>query len=78
VRSQNSLNALKTAVEIYLVQAKTGKLPDKLPANAINDLYTDKAMVYEITDKGFSLRCQSPEDTKKARKNDTYVFTTKK
>jgi hypothetical protein len=77
VRSQNSLNALKNALEIYLIQAKTGKLPDKLPANAIKDLYTDKAMVYEITDNGFTLRCQGA-DTEKEKKKDTYEFKVKK
>ena len=76
VRSQNSLNALKTALDIYLVQAKTGKLPDKLPVSAINDLYTDKAMVYEITDEGFTLRCQGTE-TEKDKKKDTYEFKIK-
>lgn len=77
IRSQNSLNALKTAVEIYLVKAKTGELPKTLPANALKDLYTGKDMVYEITSKGFILRCQGPEDSEKAKKNDTYKFKVK-
>lgn len=76
IRSQNSLNALKTAVDIYLIQAETGKLPKTLPANAINDLYTGKEMVYEITDEGFTLRCQGP-DTEKDKKRDTYEFKIK-
>lgn len=60
-RSQNSLNALKTAVEIYLVKAKTGKLPDNVPAGSSKDLFSGKAFAYEKTDTGFILRCQAKD-----------------
>lgn len=77
VRSQNSLNAIKTALEVYLVKIKTGNLPKKLPVNTPKDLYTGKLMIYEITDEGFILRCQGP-DTEKDKENDTYKFKVKK
>lgn len=77
VRSQNSLNALKTGLEIMIAKAETRKLPEKLPADTPKDLYTGKEIVYEITDDGFILRCQGP-DTKRDKKKDTYIFKIKK
>jgi hypothetical protein len=51
-------NGLRAAVEIYLVAAKTGRLPEKLPDYLPKDPFTGRDFVYEITDDGFALRCQ--------------------
>jgi hypothetical protein len=52
------VNATKAAVEIYLVLAKTGKLPDKLPDYLPKDPFIGRDFLYEITDEGFTLRCE--------------------
>ena len=52
------INATKAAVEIYLVLAKTGELPEELPDHLPKDPFTGKDFGYEITDEGFALRCQ--------------------
>ena len=52
------VNGTKAAVEVYLVLAKTGHLPEKLPEHLPKDPFTGKDFVYEITDEGFALRCQ--------------------
>ncbi|MHC4111618.1 MAG: hypothetical protein ACYSUY_11115 [Planctomycetota bacterium] len=54
-------NAIKTAIEIYLTKAKTGKLPDALPAGLPGDLFSGKAFQYEKTKDGFVLRCQGKD-----------------
>jgi len=51
-------NGIKAAVEVYLVLAQTGRLPEKLPEYLPKDPFTGRDFVYEITDKGFALRCQ--------------------
>ena len=50
-------NSLFAALEIYLVRARTGQLPDTLPAGLPVDPYTDRPFVYETTETGFLLRC---------------------
>ena len=61
IRFQTHNNAIKTAVELYLIKAKTGKLPDELPAGLPKDLFSDKDFEYEKTDDGFVLRCQGKD-----------------
>jgi len=51
-------NALRAAVEIYIVKAKTTRLPETLPLFVPKDLFSGKDFVYEQTDTGFILRCQ--------------------
>ncbi len=50
-------NAVTAAIDIYLVKAKTGKLPEKLPSGLPKDLFSGKGFEYEITADGFVLRC---------------------
>jgi len=77
VRHTTHLNALKAAVEIYLVRAKTGKLPDKLPDYLPKDPYVGRDFEYEITDEGFALRCQG-EEFQKGRMRQMLEFKVKK
>ena len=58
VRMKTHDNAIKSAIEIYLIKAKTGKLPETLPAGLPNDMFSGGDFEYEITDTGFILRCQ--------------------
>lgn len=54
-------NAIKTAIEIYLIKAKAGKLPEALPAGPAGDLFSGKPFAYEKTAGGFVLRCQGKD-----------------
>jgi hypothetical protein len=60
-RSETYDNAIKAAVEVYLVKAKTGKLPDVLPENLPLDLFSGTSFEYEKTKQGFTLRCRTKE-----------------
>jgi hypothetical protein len=59
VRHTAQVNCTKAAVELYLIIAKTGQLPDELPDYLPKDPYTGRGFLYEITDDGFILSCQS-------------------
>ncbi len=61
VRETACFNALKAAIKIYLIKAKTGKLPDKLPDHLPKDPFAGRDFVYEITNEGFALRCQGED-----------------
>jgi hypothetical protein len=63
-RSKTYDNAIRTAIELYIVKAKTGKLPDVLPAGLPGDLFSGKDFVYEKTADGFVLHCQGKDLTK--------------
>ncbi|HUU18204.1 MAG TPA: hypothetical protein VMW72_13730 [Sedimentisphaerales bacterium] len=76
IRTKTICNAVRTAVEIYIIKAKTGKLPDTLPIGLPGDLFSGKDFKYEKTANGFTLRCQG----KDLLKNEThqYEFKVKK
>jgi hypothetical protein len=57
IQYRGELNALQAAIEIYLKRAETGRLPDSLPTGLPKDPFNDKDFEYEITEKGFVLRC---------------------
>jgi len=61
VQRKTFSNALKTALEIYIINAQTGRLPDSLPSGLPNDLFSGKPFEYEKTDDGFILRCQGKD-----------------
>lgn len=63
-------NAIKTAMELYMIKAKTGKLPDELPAGLAGDMFSDKPFIYEKTAEGFILRCRG----KDLSNNETYEY----
>jgi len=54
-------NAINTAVDIYLIKAGTGLLPDELPADLPGDLFSGRDFIYEKTDAGFILRCRGKD-----------------
>ena len=49
-------NALRAALEIYLIHAKTGMLPEQLPAGLPEDPFSRTPFRYEKTEQGFTLR----------------------
>jgi hypothetical protein len=65
IRSDTSSNALKTAIELYIIAAQTGSLPDSLPADMPKDLYSCEDFEYQKTADGFTLRCKAADPVKK-------------
>ncbi len=78
IRRKSQDNATKTAIEIYLIKAKTGKLPDTLPAGLPVDLFSSKPFEYRKTTDGFILRCQGQDLSDKDKKIYEYEFKVKK
>ena len=64
-KSDTHLNALLTAIDIYKTNAKTGKLPDKIPAGSPKDLCSDEDFTYKKTADGFILRSTGKNPYKK-------------
>jgi hypothetical protein len=54
-------NALKAAIEIYLIKAETGQLPETLPDGLPKDPYSGKDFGYEITEEGFTFHSQGED-----------------
>ena len=69
-RLSSHCNALDTAIELYIIEAKTGALPDILPAGLPGDSFSGKPFGYEKTPEGFILRCQG----KDLVRNETYEY----
>jgi len=59
VRHTAQFNALKAAIEIYLVKAKTRQLPKTLPDDLPKDPFSSEDFEYETTQEGFVLRCRT-------------------
>lgn len=64
IKRQTHVNALKTAIDLYIVKTRTGQMPDTLPADSPPDLFSDKSFAFAKTAEGFILRCQGKEDPK--------------
>ncbi len=73
---KTNFNAVNAAIEIYILKAKSGKLPDDLPEGLPKDLFSSKDFIYEKTGDGFVLRCQG-KDLEKNEIHD-YEFKVKK
>ncbi|MHC4655578.1 MAG: hypothetical protein ACYS91_11265 [Planctomycetota bacterium] len=69
-------NATSTAIDVYIIKAKTGKLPDVIPADSPKDPFSGKDFEYEVTKDGFILHCQA-EDLDKNEIHQ-YEFKVKK
>ena len=77
VSHQTWVNSIKAAVEICLVAAKTGRLPEKLPDYLPRDPFTGRDFLYEITDEGFTLRCQSGDRLGRKLPHEGFIFKVK-
>jgi len=76
IKRQNHVNALKTAIDLYIVKIRTGQLPGTLPADSPPDLFSGESFTYVKTVEGFILRCQGKEDPKKDKVHE-YEFKVK-
>lgn len=72
VKSDTDLNAMRTAIEIYLSKAATGNLPNTLPTGMPRDLFSNKDFTYSKTKDGFNL--QSQGKNKKTGNPEVYEF----
>ena len=61
LKTRTHFNAVKTALNLYIIKAKTGKLPDELPKDMPKDLFSGKDFEYEKTKDGFVLRCRGKD-----------------
>lgn len=66
IRLHTHFNAVKTAIDLYAIKARTGKLPDALPAGAPLDLYSGQPFEYERAQDHFTLRCRAKEGPRDA------------
>jgi len=76
VRLEAGSHALRTAVEIYLIKAGKGQLPEVLPDNLPADPFSGKPFEYTRTAYGFILSCRG-KDLDRDRINE-YDFKVKK
>lgn len=76
IRSRTQANALRAAVELYIVKVKTKKLPNKLPAGLPKDLFSGKDFEYKKIKAGFILRCRAKDIDKD--KTQEYEFNVAK
>ena len=61
VKAGTHFNAIKATIDVYIVNAKTGRLPDTLPDGLPRDLFSGKDFEYEKTKDGFILRCRGKD-----------------
>jgi hypothetical protein len=55
VRHRADVNAVVAGIEIHLVNARQGRLPERLPEGLPRDPFTGRDFKYEITEDGFVL-----------------------
>ena len=72
VRYTANSNALMAGIEVYLIMAKTGQLPEKLPEGVPKDPFTGRDFKYEITEDGFMLSL--PDENIPEQKHRPYEF----
>ncbi len=71
-RLQTHFNAVQTAINLYTIKAKTGRLPEALPAGTPLDLFSGAPFEYEKASDHFTLRCRGRESDKD--KPNEYLF----
>ena len=64
IKVRTHFNAIKTALNLYIIRVKAGRLPDSLPVGLPRDLFSGKDFEYEKTKDGFILRCQGKDLSK--------------
>jgi len=61
VRHVAHFNAVRAAIEVYIEIAKSGQVPQTLPAHLPRDPFSDEEFEYQVTERGFMLRCRAKE-----------------
>jgi len=69
-RAKANDSILKIAVEVYLVKARTGSIPDQLPPGMPKDTFNGQDFKYEKTQEGFTLTRWTDDPAK----DKTYRF----
>jgi hypothetical protein len=72
VKFETFSNAVRAAIEIYMIRAATGQLPNTLPAALPKDLFSGEDFQYQKKADGFVLRCRA-KDLKEDRVHE-YEF----
>ena len=72
ILGKTNYDAMLTALNVYIIAAKTGKLPEQLPESTYIDHFSGKPFIYELTDDGFTLRCQQEDLVKNITHEYTY------
>jgi hypothetical protein len=75
IRAATHFNAIKTAVELFLVKARTGHLPETLADTSSQDLFSGQDFIYQKSQEGFTLRCRTKDPS--SSKSETYDFAFK-
>jgi len=57
IKCRNEYNAVKAGAAVYMIKAKSGKLPDSLPVGLPVDLFSGKDFEYKKSGDGFVLKC---------------------
>ena len=70
MKTKTFSNVIRAAIELYIIKARTDRLPDKLPADMPKDLFSGKDFEYEKTQDGFILHCRGQDLTK----NQTHEY----
>lgn len=73
-KEKTYFNVVLAGIDIYLIRAKTGKLPDVLPAGLPKDMFSGKDFLYEKTDAGFVLTGQGKDLDKDIVQEQKYEF----
>ena len=76
IKAQSYSRATKAAIEVYLIKAKTGKLPAELPQVSLKDPFSGRKFAYKVTSNGFVISCQG-KDLQEGKIHE-YEFKVKK
>lgn len=72
IRHLAHVNAVRAGIEVYLVRAREGHLPEVLPAGLPTDPFTGRDFKYEITNDGFMLSL--PDGSILGDRHSSYQF----
>ncbi len=73
IEIQTEINALNTALEVYLIQAQTGRLPKALPLDSPINPYNNEDFRYKLTDDGFALCLKRPYSPRAVSRRDRTI-----
>ena len=61
IKAQSYSQATKAAIEVYLIKAKTGKLPAELRQVSATDPFSNRKFGYKLTEDGFVIHCRGKD-----------------
>lgn len=60
-RARTRFNAMRAAIELYLIKQRSGQLPNTLPPGLPQDCFGGRDFAYNKNEEGFTLRWQDPD-----------------